>query len=75
MKASKNKVQSLIKSMKHGPYNVFTNEHEKYHMAVILQKTNILNINIGFFLYFLTINLSSVLLPRLFILFPQNDVF
>ena len=38
MKASKNKVQSLIKSMKHGPYNVFTNELEKYHMAVILQK-------------------------------------
>jgi hypothetical protein len=28
----------LIKSMKHGLYNVFTNEHEKYHMAVILQK-------------------------------------
>lgn len=38
MKASKNKVQSLIKSMNHGPYNVFTNELEKYHMAVILQK-------------------------------------
>jgi hypothetical protein len=35
------KAQRLIKSMKHGLYNVFTNEHEKYHMAVILQKTNI----------------------------------
>ena len=38
--------------MKYGLYNVFTNEHEKYHMAVILQKTNILNINIGFFFIF-----------------------
>jgi hypothetical protein len=37
--------------MKYGPYNVFTNEHEKYHMAVILQNTNIFTYKYWFFFF------------------------